>query len=90
MASSSSDESSKAPENFQISSTSNDEDEDDVLELNANKSSKKPKKQLDPVGSITAPSLKCLLCKQQRYRFHCRDCVRSGYITIKTQPHGEW
>lgn len=97
MASSSSDESSKAPENFQVSS-SNDED-DDVLELSGGKTHKKNRLQgiaRKPVGGSrsggvvldTAPSLKCLLCLTEQHRFHCRDCVKSGYIA--RHPHGEW
>ncbi|XP_061387131.1 beclin 1-associated autophagy-related key regulator [Musca vetustissima] len=97
MASSSSDESSKAPENFQVSSTSNDED-DEILELNG-KFLKKNRLKVTrktaggnghgDVSLDAAPSLKCFLCLTQQHRFHCRDCVKSGYITRKGQPHGE-
>lgn len=98
MASSSSDESSKAPENFQVSSTSNDEDDDDVVELKgkpSNRLKRKLKSNTTASGGgvldgATAPSLKCLICLTQQHRFHCRDCVKSGYITRKGQPHGEW
>lgn len=93
MASSSSDESSKAPENFQISSTSNDEDDDDVVELKgipSNRLKRKLKTCIGGLDSATAPSLKCLICLTQQHRFHCRDCIKSGYITRKGQPHGEW
>lgn len=98
MASSSSDESSKAPENFQVSSTSNDED-DEILELNGKFLKKHRLKGTRKtaggngdggIGLDTAPSLKCFLCLTQQHRFHCRDCVKSGYITRKGQPHGEW
>ncbi|KAM7364534.1 autophagy related protein 14 isoform 1-T1 [Cochliomyia hominivorax] len=92
MASSSSDESSKAPENFQVSSTSNDEDDDDVVELkgkSSNRLKRKQKTNLGGLDSAAAPSLKCLICLRQQHRFHCRDCVKSGYITRKGQPHGE-
>ncbi|XP_005185860.2 beclin 1-associated autophagy-related key regulator [Musca domestica] len=97
MASSSSDESSKAPENFQVSSTSNDED-DEILELNGKFLKKHRLKGTRKtaggngdggIGLDTAPSLKCFLCLTQQHRFHCRDCVKSGYITRKGQPHGE-
>lgn len=95
MASSSSDESSKAPENFQVSSASNDEDDDNVVELRGKPSNRlKRKLKAAAAGGIsdsaTAPSLKCLICLTQQHRFHCRDCVKSGYITRKKQPHGEW
>lgn len=88
MASSSSDESSRAPENFQISSASNDED--DVVELKG-KSSKKLKRRLktDDLDNATKPSQKCLVCLTQQHRFHCRDCVKSGYITHTGQTLGE-
>lgn len=97
MASSSSDESSKAPENFQVSSTSNDEDDDDVLELKSKSRKNRLKGRklrsgaaVSSLESGAAPSLKCLLCLTQQHRFHCRDCVKSGYITRRGQPHGEW
>lgn len=98
MASSSSDESSKAPENFQVSSTSNDEDDDDVVELKgkpSNRLKRKLKSNTTASGSsggldgATAPLLKCLICLRQQHRFHCRDCVKSGNITRKGQPHSE-
>lgn len=92
MASSSSDESSKAPENFQVSSTSNDEDDDDVVELKrGNRSNRLRRKYRSGVrNSAPAPTIKCQLCLAQKQRFHCRDCVKSGYITRKSQPHGDW
>uniref|UniRef100_A0A240SX83 Beclin 1-associated autophagy-related key regulator n=1 Tax=Glossina pallidipes TaxID=7398 RepID=A0A240SX83_GLOPL len=86
MASSSSDESSKAPDNFHVSSTSNDEDDEE----HASKCSKlkgKPKIREEIVSS--APTLKCLICKQHQQKFHCRDCVKSGFITRKGLPHSE-
>ncbi|XP_013118429.1 beclin 1-associated autophagy-related key regulator [Stomoxys calcitrans] len=97
MASSSSDESSKAAPclAFQVSSASNDEDDDDLLK---GKSQKKHRSKLKlrcgsgiaidgNSGLDAAPSLKCLLCLKQQHRFHCRECVKSGYITRKGQSH---
>ncbi|XP_075146847.1 autophagy related protein 14 [Haematobia irritans] len=94
MASSSSDESSKAPcLAFQVSSASNDEDDDDLLKGKLHRKIRSKGKLRCGSGngidgsSLDAPSLKCLLCLKQQYRFHCRECVKSGSITRKGKSH---
>ncbi|BFF92604.1 beclin 1-associated autophagy-related key regulator [Drosophila madeirensis] len=83
--SSSSDESSKAPENFQISSASTNDD-DDICD-GAGYTKKKPNggnsvKETIAAAAAAAVGLRCPLCLGcTATRFHCRNCVRNGNIT---------
>uniref|UniRef100_A0A1A9W7C8 Beclin 1-associated autophagy-related key regulator n=1 Tax=Glossina brevipalpis TaxID=37001 RepID=A0A1A9W7C8_9MUSC len=83
---SSSDESSKAPDNFHVSSTSNDDDDDEHV-LKGSKLKSKRQSREETVSSTA--TLKCLICNIQQQKFHCRDCVKNGYITRKGHPHSE-
>ncbi|XP_068157222.1 beclin 1-associated autophagy-related key regulator [Drosophila tropicalis] len=92
-------ESSKAPENFQISSssTNGDEDDDDVSTKNKNTNFNVKTKATGitttasaaAVTTTTATTTRCPLCCKHQRRYHCRNCVKNGNITHSTSDEVE-
>ncbi|XP_030369880.1 beclin 1-associated autophagy-related key regulator [Scaptodrosophila lebanonensis] len=88
--SSSSDESSKAPENFQISSVSTNEDEDDICDgAGYTKDLRKARVASTAAAAGASPGLRCPLCFKHQRRFHCHNCVKNGNITHSTAERPE-
>ncbi|XP_023169301.2 beclin 1-associated autophagy-related key regulator [Drosophila hydei] len=92
--SSSSDESSKAPENFQLSSasTNDDDDENDVDVCDGVAYTKKHPKsdvRVKPTAGVASTGLRCPLCCRQQRRLHCRTCVKNGNITHSSALESE-
>lgn len=91
--SSSSDESSKAPENFQLSSASTNDDEEDVdvcdgVSYNNTKNHNCDVRVKATAGGATT-GLRCPLCCKQQRRLHCRTCVKNGNITHSLAERSE-
>ncbi|XP_064553180.1 beclin 1-associated autophagy-related key regulator [Drosophila montana] len=90
--SSSSDESSKAPENFQLSSASTNDDEDDVNVCDGVAYRKKHPNcdvRVKPTAGGASTGLRCPLCCRYQRRLHCRTCVKNGNITHSSAEESE-
>ncbi|ALC46402.1 CG11877 [Drosophila busckii] len=94
--SSSSDESSKAPDNFQLSSSSTNDDEEDIdacdgagYNTNTKKLSSSNVRVKKSKSDGVCTGLRCPLCCKQQRRLHCRNCVKNGNFTHSAAEKAE-